>query len=113
MFSWHEDGFTLPPGAVPLAGSLARTNQAFRFGRAAYGLQFHPEVRADDLARWRGVSRYRRVAANAGADWDAVTVALERATPALDALACHLLERWLDVVADRASVRDLRIPAGV
>jgi GMP synthase (glutamine-hydrolysing) len=112
VFSWHEDSFALPPGAVPLAGSLACTNQAFRFGRAAYGLQFHAEVRANDLARWRGVWRYRRVTASAGADWDALTSALERATPALDALARHLLERWLGLVAERA-VHDVRVPAAV
>jgi GMP synthase (glutamine-hydrolysing) len=47
VFGWHEDRFELPPGAVPLAGSIACTYQAFRFG-AAYALQFHPEVRAGD-----------------------------------------------------------------
>jgi GMP synthase (glutamine-hydrolysing) len=98
VFSWHEDSFALPPGAIPLAGSRACTYQAFRFRDAAYGFQFHPEVRDDDLARWRGVWGYRRLAASAGADWDSVGEALERSTPALDSLACHLLERWLGLV---------------
>jgi GMP synthase (glutamine-hydrolysing) len=59
VFGWHEDAFDLAPGAVPLAGSISCTYQAFRFDAAAYGLQFHPEVRVDDLFRWRGVAGYR------------------------------------------------------
>ena len=34
----------LPPGAVGLASSAVFPNQAFRWGRQAYGIQFHLEV---------------------------------------------------------------------
>ena len=95
---WHEDGFDLVRGAVPLAGSVECTYQAFRFGAAAYGLQFHPELRVDDLSRWRGVDGYRALAERTGTNLDDVELALRRATPALDHLAEHLLGRWLDVV---------------
>jgi GMP synthase-like glutamine amidotransferase len=105
VFGWHEDSFSLPPGAIPLAGSPACTHQAFRFGDAAYGLQFHPELRACDLARWRGNSAYREVAANAAKDWESLLAALEEATPTLDALARHLLGRWLGIVAARAALQ--------
>lgn len=97
VFGFHGDGFALPRGGVPLAGSLACTYQAFRYG-AAYGLQFHPEIRAGDLARWRKVASYRRLLADSGREWDEVTSELEAATGALDGLAVHLLERWLDVI---------------
>jgi GMP synthase-like glutamine amidotransferase len=49
---WHDDTFDIPNGAVSLASSESCTNQAFRFGRRAYGLQFHPEVSPDMLAEW-------------------------------------------------------------
>jgi len=98
VFGLHGDRFALPRGAVPLAGSLACTHQAFRYGAAAYGLQFHPEVRPDDLARWCHVAGYCRLLAESGREWDEVGSELEAATGALDGLAVHLLERWLDVV---------------
>jgi GMP synthase-like glutamine amidotransferase len=43
--------FAVPAGAVELAhaGELA---QAFRAGERAWGVQFHPEVRRDQIVRW-------------------------------------------------------------
>lgn len=53
MIENHQDMITaLPPGAVLLASSDAVAHQAFRLGAHVRGLQFHPEVGADDLARW-------------------------------------------------------------
>ena len=49
---WHGDTFTLPEGAVRLAGNDAYENQAFRVGGRAYGLQFHVEVTASLAAHW-------------------------------------------------------------
>ena len=99
VLGWHEDRFELPRGAVPLAGSIACTYQAFRFGAVAYGLQFHPEVRIDDLARWRTVRGFQELAERTGADFDTLAIALRRATPALDNLAEQLLEPWLYLVS--------------
>jgi GMP synthase-like glutamine amidotransferase len=45
VLHWHEDTFSLPPGAELLASSDRVVNQAFRAGRA-YGLQFHVELDA-------------------------------------------------------------------
>jgi len=49
---WHGDTFTLPAGAVRLAGNQAYENQAFRVGARAYGLQFHVEVTGSLVAHW-------------------------------------------------------------
>ena len=111
VFGWHEDRFGLPVGAVPLAGSIACTYQAFRFGAVAYGLQFHPEVRAGDLANWARVPGYRRLLDGADVSPDRLAGELERATPDLDKLASHLLDRWLGLVAeaDTLGERSLRL----
>lgn len=52
MFQWHGDTFDLPSGAVHLARSAAYENQAFRYGRNAYGLQFHIEMTAHMIDDW-------------------------------------------------------------
>lgn len=44
-FQWHQDTFSLPPGARSLASSAACPNQAFEIGNAV-GVQFHPESTA-------------------------------------------------------------------
>ena len=104
VLGWHEDSFDLPSGAVPLAHSTACTYQAFRVGAAAYGLQFHPEARVDDLNGWRDVRGYRELAERTGTDFDAVAIALKRATPALDSLVEQLFGRWLYLVRGVAAL---------
>ncbi len=49
-FQWHHYTHDLPDGAVELARSPTCT-QAFRLGRA-WGVQFHPEVRAEQVESW-------------------------------------------------------------
>ena len=49
-FQWHHYTHDLPEGAVELARSTVCT-QAFRLGRA-WGVQFHPEVRAEQVESW-------------------------------------------------------------
>lgn len=49
----HRDTITvLPEGAVHLASSANCAHQAFRVGPAAWGVQFHPEASAANVARW-------------------------------------------------------------
>ncbi len=52
VYEWHREGFDLPPAATLLAAGEAFTNQAFRYGDAAYGIQFHPEVTRPMIERW-------------------------------------------------------------
>ena len=105
VFGWHADGFSLPRGAVPLAGSISYTNQAFRWGASAYALQFHVEVRPHDLQRWKQVPDYVRLVESAGADWEALSADLCNATAALDETMRVLVERWLLVVVAARALR--------
>lgn len=52
VFQWHEDTFEIPEGGLHLAESISCANQAFRFGRNAYGIQFHIEVAPDMIESW-------------------------------------------------------------
>jgi len=111
-FGWHEHEFKLPPGAVSLAGSLACEHQAFRFGSNAYGLQFHSEVRTEDLEQWPTVRAYAGLIERAAARWDEVAAELDRVTPELDELARKVLDGWLGLVTDRGAVGErLRVAA--
>ena len=51
-FEWHSDTFTLPSGAVHLAQTDKALVQAYRFGRAGYGMQFHFEASRAVVADW-------------------------------------------------------------
>jgi GMP synthase (glutamine-hydrolysing) len=51
VFHWHQEAFTLPPGAELLATTNACRNQAFRFAMA-WGVQFHPEIDAGMIEAW-------------------------------------------------------------
>lgn len=52
VYQWHEDTFTLPAGAVRLMTSEKTENQAFRYGRNAYGIQYHIELTPMMLDTW-------------------------------------------------------------
>jgi len=53
IFHWHGDRFEIPNGCENLAASDLCDHQAFRAGRRAYALQFHPEVTRDIIDEWR------------------------------------------------------------
>ena len=50
-FQWHHYTYAVPEGGTELARSDANT-QAFRVGRAAWGIQFHAEVTLPMLEDW-------------------------------------------------------------
>lgn len=51
-FQNHYEAVRNIPGAVALATGGACAVQAFRLGRAVYGVQFHPEVTIDIVRDW-------------------------------------------------------------
>ncbi len=95
-FQWHSDTFTLPQGATLLAQGGRALVQAFRYGRAAYGTQFHFEANRAVVADWSATfpaqiakmapawaQRYHAEDAAHGAAADAAGLALARAWVAL------------------------------
>lgn len=53
VYQWHREGFSVPAGCELLAqGAPAYPNQAIRYGPAAYGIQFHPELTHLMMVRW-------------------------------------------------------------
>ncbi|MFL5938587.1 MAG: type 1 glutamine amidotransferase [Gaiellaceae bacterium] len=51
VWNAHGYAFHVPDEGVELARSPV-CSQAFRFGDAAWGVQFHPEIRVDQVAHW-------------------------------------------------------------
>jgi GMP synthase (glutamine-hydrolysing) len=62
IMQWHEDTFGLPDGGVRLMTGETCLNQAFRFGKTAYGFQCHWEVSMDLAKDW--VSNFGHVLQN-------------------------------------------------
>jgi GMP synthase (glutamine-hydrolysing) len=88
VLQWHWDEITeLPAGAVLLASSTRYTNQAFRVGETAWGLQFHIETTPELVRAWAAADR-ERVAAE-GWDLDAALARWD-----LDTLHADLAEVW-------------------
>jgi len=51
-FQWHGDTFDIPKAAKLIVTSDPVSNQAFRYGENAYGLQFHLEVTQGMIDDW-------------------------------------------------------------
>ena len=99
---WHGDTFELPPGAARLARSPLASNQAFRFGKRAYGVQFHLEVTGAMAREWGEVPAYRRsLRETLGEERGPAFIAdVERRGGELHPGARRLFANWLDIGSD-------------
>ncbi len=60
VFQWHgAEVSQLPEGAEILATNSSCAIQAFRYGRHAYGLQYHVEITASTVDDWSAIPEYR------------------------------------------------------
>ncbi len=65
VFHWHEDTFDIPQEAIQLACNTQTENQAFRYGRHAYGTQYHIEITPEMIDTWFHFPEYRQEIVNA------------------------------------------------
>ncbi len=103
---WHVDAVTeLPPGATLLAGNDRYPHQAYRVGRRAWGVQYHPEVTRSDWGAWveGGVSDLPAH----GHDPDALTAGVDAAEADLAAGAEAHAEAFAAVVRAARHARAL------
>jgi GMP synthase (glutamine-hydrolysing) len=92
-FHWHGDIFSLPPAAVPLAGSTMTPLQAFRFGERAWGAQSHPEMDFELLQAF--IETGAADLAEAGVAPESLLTAAPRELPRLARIIEPLFLRWL------------------
>jgi GMP synthase-like glutamine amidotransferase len=97
IFHWHVDTFTLPPGAERLAASDRTAIQAFRIGRAVYGIQFHFEADRKVVEMWN--SRFAAEIADYAPDWAGRAVAeAEKNGPAADRTGLAIARAWTRLI---------------
>jgi GMP synthase-like glutamine amidotransferase len=103
MLHWHGDMFELPRGARLLASTALCKNQAFVLRSRLFGLQFHCEVEAEDVAGFLRADLPFAERAN-GAD-AAATIRrdTERHLSSLQALGDRLLGNMLSAMTRRAA----------
>ena len=91
VYHWHNEGFELPAGSELLVTGETYPNQAFRYGKSAYGVQFHPEIQEPIMRHWL-----------AGASHMLVEPGAQAAERHLDGHAAYgpAMHRWLDDFID-------------
>ncbi|HUN52061.1 MAG TPA: gamma-glutamyl-gamma-aminobutyrate hydrolase family protein [Candidatus Sulfotelmatobacter sp.] len=93
-YEWHREGFDLPRGAVLLATGRHFPHQAFRYGDAAFGLQFHPEVTPAIMERWAKEATDKLTLPGAQPLAEQLPLR-ERFEPAIERWLNRFLRRWL------------------
>lgn len=105
IFHWHLDTFTLPPGATHLATSQQTAMQAFRIGRASYGIQFHFEAGTELVASW--TQGFAEEIAPYAPDWpERHPVEAGKHGFAADAAGLALARAWIGLVARPSPSRE-------
>lgn len=104
IFEWHDDTFSLPKGAVRLAGSAAVANQAFRIGRAGYGIQFHFEADRPLVGQWNAA--FADIIAARHPEWPArFEYEAARHGPQADAAGLAIARAWVKTIRPSANAR--------
>lgn len=101
VLQWHGAAVSeLPPEATVLASSKDCPIQAFRYGKHAYGLQFHVEATAATVGDWAAIPAYRtalEAAMGAGAV-DRLTADVSARLPEFNAMARRIYQNFLGVI---------------
>lgn len=109
VFQWHEDGISLPPGAVHLASSEDSPIQAFRYGEHAYGFQFHLEASQSVIERWLSVPDHQQTLEEERGRIDAAAIRKQTrgSIGPLQELSQRTFSRWVEQFEIRPRVQHL------
>jgi len=95
VYQWHKEGFELPSGATLLATGQVFPHQAFRYGKTAYGTQFHPEITRAMIDRWTAKVPEQLILPGAQ-PYEAHVAGFDRHAPSIEQwLRKFLLQEWL------------------
>ncbi len=96
VYQWHREGFELPHGADRLATSDgAFENQAYVYGPAALGVQFHPEIMHTQINSWSGSNPVRLLMRGAHSRQEQLAAHLMHA-PRVHTWLDQMLRRWVE-----------------
>jgi len=105
VIQWHYDAVTvLPPGAMQLASSPLCTNQAYRLGRLAWGIQFHIETTPEIVRAWADADAEQLE----DYDLDLIMRQVEAIDDDIVEVWQPFAERFAAIVLDPSSVRAAR-----
>ena len=96
-FEWHHYTYRTPDGGVELARSR-HCPQAFRLGRCAWGVQFHPEITEQQILNW--LSQFATPAAS-----ERIATETRQRIEAWNSLGRSLCERFLEIAEAGAAGR--------
>jgi GMP synthase (glutamine-hydrolysing) len=98
---WHGDVFSLPSGATALASSALTPYQAFRYGKAVYGVLFHMEMTEAIVAAM--VHEFTGELTEAGLSGEAILRGGREHLPALEQRGRRVFDGWASLVEAAAS----------
>jgi GMP synthase (glutamine-hydrolysing) len=100
VMQWHEDTHDLPDGATLLITGDRIPTQAYRVGETAWGIQFHAEVEAWELAWWLEVADAAMdLKATWGKSADAIRAEARQHMARQEERGREIFTRFADVVA--------------
>ena len=111
FYQFHKEGFELPAGAKLLATGGAFPNQAFSYGPAAVGVQFHSEITYAMVSRWSGRNLHR-LDVPGGQSWSDQRAGHIEHGPKVRRWLDQFLGRWAKAQLPVASIwRGVDVPA--
>jgi len=103
MFQWHNETFSVPPGAELIATCAWCRHQAFAIGRLHIGVQFHCEIDRSKIESWLRVPESddidRHAASPAVQRPQAIRSATEERLAHGQRTAAYMYDRWLERLA--------------
>jgi GMP synthase-like glutamine amidotransferase len=104
VLHWHGDTYGLPQGAVNLASNATYSQQAFRCGPRAWGLQFHVEIDGEAVEAF--LNAFGADAFAAKTTPDAIRAGTPAALASLRPCQSRILDRFASLVASNGADSD-------